>query len=434
MTSGVSDLRFDEELTFTPPRDLDELATVVMARGRARRRERRIVRGSALATAVLLAACGLSVASAGRAGERAGGDLRALAPVPVSPPPTAGSPGETAPEGSHGPVAAARPGSDANAATNGAGGEGQGTRVAPTAEFPASDRVAFVSAGSSGLNDVFLYEVRVGRVVPLTTSPAVDTWPSWSPDGRQIAFYSDRDGASNIYVMGADGTAQRRLTALENGYQATHPAWSPDGRTIAFTLSRRPTPYVSTTETDVSDIWGIAPDGSGMRRLVAEGAQPAWSPDGRRVAYVTADELKVADLQSGATRTLAAGYVNFPSWSPDGRRIAFQQTVDGRAQIHVVGDDGRARRRVFVSDQYDGMPSWSPDGTRLIFRHDPDGVEGVHCDDFTVPQECQGPGTAPGQIWTVGVDGRDPRALISGRNTDDFLPRFAPRAVTPTAG
>jgi len=70
----------------------------------------------------------------------------------------------------------------------------------------------------------------------LTTNSAGDFGPSWSPDGSKIAFWSDRDGNSDIYVMNADGSEQTRLT--DNSASDQEPAWSPDGRRVAFVSSR----------------------------------------------------------------------------------------------------------------------------------------------------------------------------------------------------
>ena len=103
----------------------------------------------------------------------------------------------------------------------------------------------------------------------LTTDPAFDGLPTWSPDGRQIAFISERDGNREIYVMNADGSGLTRLTA--------HPAldglptWSLDGRRIAFISERDGN----------REIYVVNADGSGLTRLTAHPAEernPSWSP------------------------------------------------------------------------------------------------------------------------------------------------------------
>lgn len=289
-----------------------------------------------------------------------------------------------------------------------------------------ADRVAFVSETASPLGDIYLHDAATDTTTPLTTNPSVDTWPTWAPDGHRIGFYSDRDGADAIYVVNDDGTGERRVTSFARGVQASQPAWSPDGRWIAFTRRQAAAPHVEVDEADGAEIWVVRPDGADAHRLLPEGAHPAWSPDGRWLAYVVQGALRVADLDRGRVRTVFSGFTALPSWSPDSTRLAFQGEIDGRAQLHVVGADGTGLRRLLVTDEHDLGPSWSPDGRRIAFRHDPDGGPGVWCADFGQPASCKGPGTAPGRLWVVDVAGGVPRPLIAGRTADDLLPRFAP--------
>jgi len=112
----------------------------------------------------------------------------------------------------------------------------------------------------------------------LTSHPAADVDPAWSPDGTRIAFASERDKNAEIYVMNADGSGVVRVTTNETW--DGHPTWSPDGRRIAF---------VRTLCTD--EPWGgrcyqgvmvLGPTGSEVE--VGVGEEPAWSPDGRQIA------------------------------------------------------------------------------------------------------------------------------------------------------
>ncbi|MBS1796880.1 MAG: serine/threonine-protein kinase [Acidobacteria bacterium] len=115
----------------------------------------------------------------------------------------------------------------------------------------------------------------------LTNNPAFDSDASFSPDGREIVFVSDRDGNFEICVMNADGSNPRRLT--HNGFDDTKPAWSPDGRRIAFTTNR---------DGD-EEIYIMDADGSNPRRLtdaLGDDREPQWSPDGRRIVFSAAGE------------------------------------------------------------------------------------------------------------------------------------------------
>lgn len=113
-------------------------------------------------------------------------------------------------------------------------------------------------------------------VTRLTDNDAGDWSPDWSPDGRRIAFTSDRNGNRDIYVMDADGSGATRLT--DNDAVDHAPDWSPDGQRIAFHSGRD----------ENWDIYVMNPDGSDIARLTdndAEDGSPAWSPGGQRIAF-----------------------------------------------------------------------------------------------------------------------------------------------------
>ena len=148
-----------------------------------------------------------------------------------------------------------------------------------------------------------------------------------SPGGR-IAFTSDRDGNWDIYTMNANGSGVTRLT--HNSDSDGSPSWSPDGRRIAF-RSRR--------DGDDSEIYTMNADGSGVARLTHNSdydGSPSWSPDGRRIAFTSrmdGDKLDIytmnADGSGVARLTHNSDFDLSPSWSPDGRRIAFISDRDG---------------------------------------------------------------------------------------------------------
>jgi DNA-binding winged helix-turn-helix (wHTH) protein len=166
--------------------------------------------------------------------------------------------------------------------------------------------------------------------VQVTTHAGLDMHPAWSPQGDAIAFVSDRNGSFEIYVRAlSGGSSEQPLTA--DGQQNLHPAWSPDGRLIAYHASR------------VGGIWVVPARGGTPRQISPIGAKPAWSPDGKRIAFQT-DELAdiapngysalvgstiwIADADGGNARQLTkevapvGGHAS-PAWSPDGRFIAF---------------------------------------------------------------------------------------------------------------
>src|SRR5687767_4885353 len=116
----------------------------------------------------------------------------------------------------------------------------------------------------------------------LTDSPSLDEYPTWSPDGEQIAFMSHRDGNWEIYVMNADGSDSRRLT--DNPQGDNSPAWSPDGSWIAYSSD-----LIVAREVN-SEIYVVKPDGSDATALTDNPGGdefPTWSPDGQQLVFVS---------------------------------------------------------------------------------------------------------------------------------------------------
>jgi TolB protein len=195
------------------------------------------------------------------------------------------------------------------------------------------------------------------------------TDPTWSPDGRSIAFSSGRSGVSQIYVMNADGKgAARRLG--NSPADASEPAWSPDGRRIVVAVGDPPHVYV------------MLADGRGKAHPLGGGgasqAFPAWSPDGTRIAYVRresggpATELWVMKANGTSPRrvTNLGGTVTSPAWSPDSTQIAFAAGTGGGFGISVVTlSTGKVEQRTGGAGD-DIEPAWSPDGKLIAFSSD----------------------------------------------------------------
>ena len=190
--------------------------------------------------------------------------------------------------------------------------------------------------------------------------------PDWSPDGKSIACSSYRDGNTEIYVMNAGGSNQRRLT--NNRYSDEAPSWSPDGKSIAFTSNRDGN----------TEIYVMNAGGSNQRRLTNNrysDEAPSWSPDGKSIAFTSNRdgnwEIYVMNADGSNQRRLTndSGADKDPAWSPDSRFIAFTNFPPiGGGEIYVMNAaDGSNQRNLTKHAANDGYPAWSPDGRFIAF-------------------------------------------------------------------
>jgi len=244
---------------------------------------------------------------------------------------------------------------------------------------PDGSKIAFWS-NRDGKNDIYVMDADGSNVKRLTNNLSDDVGPRWSPDGRKILFDSDRDGNREAYVMDADGGNQTRLTNSNAFDSAT--SWSPDGSKIAFASNRDSNnPYGFDAYN--FDIYVMNADGSGVKRIVDDpeyDAEPKWSPDGRKMLFVTGrnGNFDVYEMNPDGTgqRNLTADNDKADgaaAWSLDGRSIAFVRRIEGKDQIYLMDADGNNLKRVTNNSANNSRPSWSPDGSKLLFQTDRDG-------------------------------------------------------------
>ena len=213
-------------------------------------------------------------------------------------------------------------------------------------------------------------------VVTLLAVPAGSAGLGVSPKGK-IAFvrFSEQVGQPEVYVADAAGHSLRRLPLRVPA--ADGPAWSPDGRRLAFIGGSNAPGEARVTLAD--DLYLARANGASARRLTHDAAHeagPVWAPDGTRIALVRSPQsapnrssIFIVSVSSGRLRRLTYGNVDLqPSWSADGRLIAFLR-IDSRtrqAGVWVVRPDGSHLRRILASLRNVTDPVWSPVATRLL--------------------------------------------------------------------
>ncbi|GAB4249001.1 MAG: Tol-Pal system beta propeller repeat protein TolB [Acidobacteriota bacterium] len=207
----------------------------------------------------------------------------------------------------------------------------------------------------------------LSRLLPIAAPYAAS--PAVAPDGR-LAFSARTAGSrdTDIFVANPDGSGMRNITNSPG--IDTSPTWSPTGRQIAFVSDRTGSPQ----------IWIMDADGSNLRRLITEGGHcdsPDWSPDGRFILYSWQapeqwkHDIFLVEVATGRIHQLTRGSGSYesPHWSPDGRHITFQSTRTGSKQIFIMNVDGKNLRQVTAYGANES-PTWMP------YPAQPDGGAG----------------------------------------------------------
>jgi len=222
---------------------------------------------------------------------------------------------------------------------------------------PDGRSLAYVSFHSS-LPAIYVQELRNGKQVRVSAKSGINSAPSFSPDGSQLAIaLSRRDGNVDIYLLTLASQELRRLT--EDPAIDTEPVWAPDGKSLYFTSDRAGAPQVYRQ--------GVGA-GERAQRITFDGsynARPRVSPDGRELALVTIDRgayrIAIADIARGGMRILTTGQLDeSPSYAPNGADIIYASREGGRGVLAIVSSDGRVQQRLAASAGEVREPAWSP--------------------------------------------------------------------------
>ena len=215
--------------------------------------------------------------------------------------------------------------------------------------------------GEDHFRDLFVTDAQGGNSRDLTSGGGRGTPDlfAWSPDGSEVGGNWAGLGTS-VFIANADGTGLRLLAATSYGSYVFGESWSPAGSRIL--LSR------AASDSAATAVSVIDAGGTGERTLVADADLPRWSPDGRQFAYISlkANGLAVAQADGSSTHLLLQGanFISAPAWSPDGRQLAYIELA-GEGSLGVVQADGSNAR--VLATGVSGTPQWSPDGSLIAF-------------------------------------------------------------------
>src|SRR5579859_77046 len=256
--------------------------------------------------------------------------------------------------------------------------------AAATPPITATGRIVFM-AGADHSPDMYLEIYMINPdgsgMIKLTNNLVSDDDPALSPDGKKIAFVSNRNGNDSIYVMPApqpgskttpDASQVIRLT--DSSGSDLVPQWSPDGQRIVFTSDRDGN----------TQIYVMKADGSGQTRLTRNTATddaPGWSPDGKQIVFNSDSsgnsEIYVMNADGTGVKQLTNNPANDrgPVWSPNGMQIAFISDRGGNGgQVYVMQADGSRPTNLSNSPTNDFTVTWSPDGAWLGLSREPLGM------------------------------------------------------------
>jgi len=262
-----------------------------------------------------------------------------------------------------------------------------------------NSKIAFLSDGS-GSKEIYMAEFDGFNPVRHTHKDTIILSPSWSSDGKWLAYTSYSKGRPDLYIEHVD---EKRGSVLSRNGVNISPSWVPGKFMLGATLS-----YSGDQE-----IYLLTGTGKMIKRLTHSrgiDVSPSFSPDGKRMAFVSrrsgTPQIHTMELESKAVSRLTfyGRYNTQPSWSPTGEKIAYTGFKDGKSDIFVIGVDGKGLAQLTHDSGDNESPTWSPDGSLIAFSSTREG---------------------PSRIYVMTAFGTDQRRLLilSGEQT---APEWSP--------
>lgn len=254
---------------------------------------------------------------------------------------------------------------------------------------------------------------------PMFSLYRTGNFPAWSPTGDRFVLAP----GAELQMFDARGENGRTIYRCKDG-QVTFPSWSPDGKTIAFGVGSYFTGHAKPAAVAI-----VNADGTGFRKLTGgpgNAGFPSWSPDGKRIVYRVAGSergLRILNLEDGKIITLTTDYDNFPVWSPKGDLIDFTSFRDGDFEIYTIQPNGSGLRRLTHTGGNDAHGVWSPDGQWIVFSSSRRGWKDEALLGYSGPQPY-------GELFAMHPDGSGVRQLTDNQ-WEDALPAFQPNSPAP---